>query len=141
MVATNPTGDSYISLHIVLVITHMDDLRSTIEDRWREESGLVPSSGLNECPLVGSLLPVQSDCLSACRPRGRVASCLAACHPEFTPGWALGCGPADCPQDIRLGYQPGGQVADLLCDSHRMVAETLVIATDQSRVHGPLYAV
>ena len=51
-----------------------------------------------------------------------------------------GGGPAG-PQVVRHGYQPGSQVTNLLCDCHRVVAEALVIAPDQSRVHGPFHAV
>ncbi len=59
-----------------------------------------------------------------------------------SPGsWWAGGGPAGRTQGLRLGRQPGGQVADLLCDSHRMVAETLVIATDEGRVHCLFHAV
>ena len=57
-----------------------------------------------------------------------------------SPSRRAGGGPAG-PHRVRHGYQPGGQVTDLLRDSHRMVAEALVIAADQSRVHGPLHAV
>jgi len=113
-IATNPTRDSYISLHAQLVITHSCDFNNLIE---RHTSTHCP------CALV---IPLDVQPPAACFDAGEgdVASAVLA-------GRLHGGG---------LWYPPGAQVADLPSYDDRMVCEALVIAADKGCIHRLFHA-